>query len=547
MSWSEYQFQGTSTGSDRDLATPHTATGSGQTFSDPAAAANAAASAAKIQSLESSVRTLESKVNSLTTPKDTGSAAKTGTTNATTETVGVPSVPTETLSRLEIFHNYSPILVIAFLVTLVSTPFMRRLAVKHGVIDRPNEARKIHRMPIAYLGGVGVFLGLMAGILYSFFAQAVDGMMAFHTVKNPAHLDPDGNLFPVPPSILLGMTAIVLVGLLDDVMGISPRVKLGGQLLAAAALAIDDVGVRVAGGIMKPIGQAFGDPNLVYNIPVGIEIPFLVPTGHIHIDLVYWTGTAVIALFVLGACNASNLIDGLDGLLTGVTGIASFGLLIVALGMAFVDDGPRDSQRIVMCLALLGACLGFLPHNFNPANIFLGDAGSLLMGFTTIVIILTLGDNEQTQLVLAGLIIYAIPLIDTSLAIVRRKMAGKSISSADSDHLHHMLKRALGVKGAVLALYALGGLFAGMGIWLSMSRARVVYILALIFASYIGVTAIKIARKKQIEEQAANFDSTGKPPAPPAGGLPAPTAAAVTPATTTESTVGVLTEAAKTA
>jgi UDP-N-acetylmuramyl pentapeptide phosphotransferase/UDP-N-acetylglucosamine-1-phosphate transferase len=82
----------------------------------------------------------------------------------------------------------------------------------------------------------------MAGILYSFFAQAVDGMMAFHTVKNAAHLDPDGNLFPVPPSILLGMTAIVLVGLLDDVMGISPRVKLGGQLLAAAALAIDDVG-----------------------------------------------------------------------------------------------------------------------------------------------------------------------------------------------------------------------------------------------------------------------------------------------------------------
>jgi UDP-GlcNAc:undecaprenyl-phosphate GlcNAc-1-phosphate transferase len=223
--------------------------------------------------------------------------------------------------------------------------------------------------------------------------------------------------------------------------------------------------------------------------------------------------------------------------------------MIVAIGMAFVDDGPRDSQRIVLCLALLGACLGFLPHNFNPANIFLGDAGSLLMGFTTIVIILTLGDNEQTQLVLAGLIIYAIPLIDTSLAIVRRKMAGKSISSADSDHLHHMLKRALGVKGAVLALYALGGLFAGMGIWLSMSRARVVYILALIFASYIGVTAIKIARKKQIEEQAANFDSAGTPPAPPSGGLPAPAAAPATTPTTsaTDGAVGVLTEAAKTA
>ncbi len=472
----------------------------------------------------------------------------------TTATVGEgdAAASTEPLSRLEIFHNYSPILVIAFLVTLTATPVMRRLAVKHGVVDRPNEARKMHRQPVAYLGGVAVFLGLMAGILFSFLGHAFGGLMVFHPT---AHLDPDGSMFPVPPSILLGMTAIVLVGLLDDVMGISPRVKLGGQLLAAAALAIDDVGVRVAGGIMKPIGTIFGDPNLVYNIPMPFEIPLLAPTGSIHIDLVYWTGTAVIALFVLGACNASNLIDGLDGLLTGVTGIASFGLLVIALGMALVDDGPRDSQRIILCLALLGACLGFLPHNFNPATIFLGDAGSLLMGFTTIVIILTLGDNEQTQLVLAGMIIYAIPLMDTTLAIVRRKMAGKSISSADSDHLHHMLKRAFGVKGAVISLYVLGSLFAGMGIWLSMSRARVVYILALVFASFIGVTAIKIARKKQIEEQAVALDAAAKPSGgpdrkdPPASGPkpPAPGGGSSDAPAAGDRHVGPLTEAAKTA
>jgi UDP-GlcNAc:undecaprenyl-phosphate/decaprenyl-phosphate GlcNAc-1-phosphate transferase len=406
-------------------------------------------------------------------------------------------------SSLEIFHSYSPVLIIAFLVTLCMTPIMRQLAVKHGVIDRPNEARKIHRIPIAYLGGVGVYLGIMAGIFYTFMAHAVGGIEQFHPTK---HVDPDGHAFPVPPSILLGMTAIVLVGLIDDVVGISPRVKIGGQLLAAAALAIDDVGVRVAGGIMKPIGEAMGHPSLVHVFPLGFEIPYLAPAGVIQLDLVYWTGTAVIALFVLGACNASNLIDGLDGLLTGVTGIASFGLLVVALGLAVVDDGPRDSQRIILCLALLGACMGFLPHNFNPATIFLGDAGSLLMGFMTIVIILTLGDNDQTHLVLAGLIIYAIPLIDTTLAIVRRKMAGKSISSADSDHLHHMLKRAFGVKGAVFTLYGIGMMFAGLGIWISMGRARVVYIIALIFASFIGVTAIKIARKKQIEEQGAAFD-----------------------------------------
>ncbi|GMV24208.1 MAG: hypothetical protein AMXMBFR58_02390 [Phycisphaerae bacterium] len=451
----------------------------------------------------------------------------------------------QALSRLEIFHSYSPVLVIAFLVTLATTPIMRRLAVRHGVIDRPNEARKIHRQPIAYLGGVAIFMGLMAGILYSFFGQVSEGLMSFHPTR---WLDEDGHVHMVPWSILLGMTAIVLVGLLDDVVGISPRVKIGGQLLAAAALAVNDVGVRVAGGIMKPIGAIFGDPNLVYNIPIGIEIPFLVPTGVIHIDLIYWTGTAVIALFVLGACNASNLIDGLDGLLTGVTGIASFGLLVVALGLALVDDGARDSQRIVLCMALLGACLGFLPHNFNPANIFLGDAGSLLMGFSTIVIILTLGDNDQTQLVLAGLIIYAIPMIDTTLAIVRRKMAGKSISSADSDHLHHMLKRALGVKGAVLSLYMLGGLFAALGIWLSMSRARVVYILALVFASFIGVTAIKIARKKQIEEQSAEFDRRQSEAASSPAGVPGGAAAAVPVAAPPVAAPGpAVAEAAKTA
>ena len=229
-------------------------------------------------------------------------------------------------------------------------------------------------------------------------------------------------------------------------------------------------------------------------------------------------------LFVLGACNASNLIDGLDGLLSGTTAICGLGLLVVALGLAAVDTGPRDAQRIILCMAMVGACLGFLPHNFNPATIFLGDAGSLQLGFLTIVIVLTLGNEGQTQLVLAGLIIYAIPIIDTTLAIVRRKLAGKKMSEADSDHLHHMLKRALGVKGAVLSLYAIGGLFALLGVMLSESRARVVYLLTLIFASYIIVTAIKIARRKQIEAELA-------PTGPAAAESVAPSAAPATSST----------------
>lgn len=413
------------------------------------------------------------------------------------------------VTRLDVFHGYIWVFFAAFVVALVATPIMRRLALANGVIDRPSEARKIHRVPVAYLGGVAVYLGIMAGILYSYFAALNPGwFLSFHPTQ---YLD-EGSPPAVPFSILLGLTIIMLVGLLDDVMGIPPRVKVGGQLIAAAALAAENVGVKLADGIMAPLGQwLLNDPRLVFNIPLPVDIPFIGTS--IHLDLIYWAGTGIIAIFILGACNASNLIDGLDGLCSGVTAIAAAGLLVVALGLAVIDHGPRDAQRIVLCLALLGACLGFLPHNFNPASIFLGDAGSLLLGFCTIAIILTLGDAGQTHLVLAGLVIYSIPIIDTALAIVRRKMAGKPLSAADDQHLHHMLKRALGVKGAALTLYGLGTGLAILGVAMSLGRARVVYAITLVFLAFIIVTAIKIARRKQLEEQAIRF-AAGVGPAP---------------------------------
>ena len=428
---------------------------------------------------------------------------------ALTEAAGLQQ--TELVTRLDIFHGYIGIFVVAFVVTLLATPIMRRLAVAHGIIDRPNEARKVHTLPIAYLGGVAVFLGLVGGILFSYVAMAFPqwGLIAWHKTVHLTGDDPLNQVpFFVPPSILLGMTVIMIVGLVDDVVGIEPRLKIGGQLFAAAALAYDDVGVQVARGVLAPtLGEWLHNRDLLFYIPTGFSVPFLthiLPTGDpgITFNLIYWTGTAIIALFVLGACNASNLIDGLDGLLSGTTSICAAALLVIALSLAVADDGPRDAQRIVLCLALLGACLGFLPHNFNPATIFLGDCGSLLLGFTTIVIVLTLGDTGKTHFVLAGLVIYAIPIMDTCLAIVRRKMAGKRMSDPDSDHLHHMLKRALGVKGAVLTLYGIGALFGLLGIAMSLWRARVSYALAGIFIAYIAVISIKIARRKQIEDAA---------------------------------------------
>ncbi len=414
----------------------------------------------------------------------------------------------EAASRTSIFQGYVGVFAIAFLVTLLSTPIMRRLAVANKIVDIPTDPRKVHKQPTAYLGGVAVFLGLMAAMIFAVVATQVPGLIEYHETETS--LPTAGKI--VPFSIMLGMTVIMFVGLFDDVAHISPRLKISGQLFAAAALAMDQVGIQVARGLIFPIAQGLGiDPILIG----GQETIGFVLFG-VGIDIVYWTGAAVIAVFVLGGCNAANLIDGLDGLLSGVTGIAAAGILVVALTLALVDDGPRDTQRIILALAILGACLGFLPHNFNPASIFLGDAGSLLLGYCMVVLILTLGDTGKTHLVVAGLVIFAIPIIDTTLAIVRRKLSGKKMSEADSNHLHHMLKRALGVKGAVFALYGIGTAFALLGIAASFGRARVIYAIILVLASFIGVTAIKIARRDIFEaEVVGSINKASSKPLPP--------------------------------
>ncbi len=403
----------------------------------------------------------------------------------------VVSAPTE-ITGLALFNSFMGVFVVAFMVTLIATPIMRRLAMRYGVIDRPTDPRKVHRLPVAYLGGVAVFLGLLSGVAFSYAMTLIDPQ------SNPlreGHVMGARQLL-VPWPIVFGMMLIMLAGLIDDVVGISPRVKVAMQLVAAAALAMDNIGVRLAAGLMYPLGRLVGNERLLYLIGEGI-LP-----NPIQLDLVYWAGTAIIAIFILGACNASNLIDGLDGLCTGVTAIASLGLLLLAFGMALNNDGPLDSARIVMCMALLGACLGFLPYNFNPATIFLGDCGSLLLGFTTIAVVLTLGDTGKTPLVVAGLLVYSLPIIDTTLAIVRRKLSGLPMSAPDDEHLHHQLKRVLGVKGAVFSLYGISGVFMGLGLIVSEGRARFAYMIALVLAAFIGVTAVKIGQRKRIEEQA---------------------------------------------
>ncbi len=404
------------------------------------------------------------------------------------------------VSIWELLVNYLPVLVFSFLTVLVLTPLFRQLALASGVVDNPDDARKIHKQATPYLGGLAVFMGLLLGIAISY-GLVVDEPSAYR---------------PLPLSIVGGMLAITFTGLADDVWGWDPRLKIAGQLVAAALLAVNDIGTQVAAGLF---GYLFGMPIVEFSIPLSfVEIP---------IDVTYWMGTCIIAVFVLGGCNASNLIDGLDGLLSGTVAIIAIGLLFLSLMMASVltesdlnvisryipeaivtsEGATLSGARITLCMALLGSVLGFLPHNFNPATIFLGDCGSLLLGYCCVVIILMLGEQGQTHLVLAGLIIFGVPIIDTILAICRRKVQGLSMSAPDARHLHHILKSWFGgVKRAVLAVYGIELVMACIGVTLGVLsllgdiRMLVVYIVFIVLYSCFAVLGIRmgITRRKRL-------------------------------------------------
>ncbi|MHC4946890.1 MAG: glycosyltransferase family 4 protein [Planctomycetota bacterium] len=408
------------------------------------------------------------------------------------------------VGAMDLLNTYAPVFAVAFVVALLLTPIVRRVAVAANIIDHPDETRKTHAYPVAYLGGVAVFFAVIVGL----------GVSYLFLENTPAHYA------PVPIAIVIGMVAIMFTGLADDVWGWDPRLKVAGQLVAAAALAIDDVGVRVAEGAFRPL---LGGADEILFSAAGFEL--------LNSHLYYWVGTALIAVFVLGGANAANFLDGLDGLLSGTVATIAVGLLAISVLMA-VAVGPVDIEtatptlagaRIVVCMALLGAVLGFLPHNFNPAAIFLGDCGSLLLGYLCVAVILMLGEYGQTHLVFAGLIVFSVPIIDTTLAIIRRLLAGTPMSSADDQHVHHQLLRALGsVKKAVLCLYGLSILFGAIGVTLAALvmftalRVRVMYAVAVVLFSFIGVFAVKSARRQQWSLGAASASSAA-PPAPESG------------------------------
>ena len=387
------------------------------------------------------------------------------------------------LHPIELLSGYMPVFVAALLITLILTPIVRRVAISADIIDHPDQGRKQHAYPIAYLGGLALFGGVLAGIAAS--VIFTNGQASL--------------LQGVPVSVVVGMLAIVFTGLADDIWKWDPRLKIAGQLVAAAALAIEDVGPQLAAGVLSAI---CGEPK---------DILFSIGAFHIqNSELYYWLGTAITAIFVIGGCNAANLIDGLDGLLAGTTTIMALGFLAISLTMAYAlpvenTETSLAGTRIILSLILLGITLGFLPYNFNPAAIFLGDCGSLLIGYLSVVIIMTFGEFGTTKYSVAGLICFGLPILDTTLAIIRRKVAGLSMSDADSNHIHHRLKRYVrgNVRKTVLTLYAIAFGFsvlgAGLTAMLLLTSVKGIVVEGAALAAYVLLVAFALKRGFQQE------------------------------------------------
>lgn len=407
------------------------------------------------------------------------------------------AVETELLTFSEVIAPYVPVFFIAFFVSLILTPIMRRVATHYNIVDKPDLVRKNHIQAVAYLGGVAIFFAWLAGVIGGYFTEPHASMAQF-----------DLEYVAFPGSVIFGAGIICLTGLLDDVHGLSPRLKVVGQIFGTAMLVTENVGVQIVHELSVAVQQTTG-----VALPEAISHFMTMPYGG-----EYWLGALLILFLVVGACNALNLIDGLDGLAGGVTVISTTGFLVIAALLALqtqdaiVSEGVLSHPiRLVMCLAIIGAVLGFLPYNFNPATIFMGDAGSLLLGYLCIATVLMFATvpGKALLLVTASLITFAVPITDTSLAIFRRKMRGQPLFSPDSQHIHHLLRRAgLSVKQSVLVMYIAAAGFAVIGCTMVALEVRWRYALAafVVLYAFIMVTAYKYGEHQWLLEKMKDQD-----------------------------------------
>ncbi len=335
---------------------------------------------------------------------------------------------------------------VALGVSLVSTPIIRLLAYRAKIVDRPDDLLKPHGRPVAYLGGLAMCAGLLSGLACYVATmpdlggrwQAIGAALAEGDVE-ALH----ANQLLKAITIAVACLIITISGLLDDLTNLTPRQKISGQIAAATVLLIGGVGAGLA---KMPFYYLLNlDPPLWVLIPLR---------------------AVILLVLVICTCNATNLLDGLDGLCGGVTGIIALGYLGLAIWLAsYGRFADTDQLRVGMCFAMVGAVLGFLPYNIPPASIFMGDAGSMLLGLF-VGIMMGLFTKEVTpRWLVAACAVYALPILDTALAVVRRALAGKSVFSGDRSHLYDQLvDRGMTVKQVVVLFYVLAFGTAALGV-----------------------------------------------------------------------------------
>ncbi len=299
------------------------------------------------------------------------------------------------------------LLLMSFMISLILTPIFIWLAKKLGFVDHPN-LRKVHKMPVPHLGGVAILISFIIGVL----------------VSRPIEIE-------FKP-IIIGGILIVLLGLIDDKFDLKPIFKLIGQILVT----------------LVPIYYGIVIDRIT---PFGIEIEFGI------------FSVPITVLWMAAIINAINFIDGLDGLATGVS-------IIALSSIAFITILQGDIFVMMICVILIGSCAGFLVYNFNPAKIFLGDNGAMLLGFVISVVSLMGFKNITLLSLFFPVIILSVPILDMLFAIFRRYRKKVSIVSADKSHIHHKLQ-SLGYTHveSVILIYFMALLYAGASIILFLS------------------------------------------------------------------------------
>jgi UDP-GlcNAc:undecaprenyl-phosphate/decaprenyl-phosphate GlcNAc-1-phosphate transferase len=342
---------------------------------------------------------------------------------------------------------------LAFALSAALTPVVRRYALAHGIMDNPVSPRKIHKQPVAYLGGLAIFAGFAAVVMV---------------------------LIPMSrqlAALLAGCMVLVVVGVIDDSRGLSPWVKLGWQFVAA--------GIALTGGIgVSAITNPFGG---VLDLSWG-RTAFDIFGLQFHITPL---ANALSLLWMVGLANTVNFLDGLDGLACGVSAIAALIMFAVAVG-------PRVDQPAVALLSVIlaGAALGFLPYNFFPAKIFMGDSGAYFLGLTLAMLSIYSGAKLATAALVLGF-----PILDAVWATVRRLAHRRSPFKADRHHFHHLLIDAgMTQRQAVLTLYAVAVGF-GLVALMAGSFAKLLALLVLTLAMA-GAIAGLVVRKWRLRAKA---------------------------------------------